>query len=80
MQKSLHTLWNIWLHNPTIVKLSVGLGVIVSASSIYIYIYIYEMGSSYTWCNFIRVTSFLSHRFPKDLTVKKKTQFFQLIN
>ena len=39
MQKSLHTLWNIWLHNPTIVKLSVGLGVIVSASSIYIYIY-----------------------------------------
>ena len=30
-----------------------------------------EMGSSYTWCNFTRVTPFLSHRFPKDLTVKK---------
>ena len=39
---------------------------------IYIYIYI-ELGLSYTWCNSIRVTPFLSHRFPKDLTVKKKT-------
>ena len=34
------------------------------------------MGSSYTWCNSTRVTSFLSHRFPKDLTVKKKTSSF----
>ena len=37
---------------------------------IYMYIYIYiererererEIGSSYTWCNFIRVTPFLKH-------------------
>ena len=28
---------------------------------IYIYIYIYEIGSSYTWCNSIRVTHFLNH-------------------
>ena len=34
------------------------------------------MGSSYTWCNSTRVTSFLSHRFPKDLMVKKKTSSF----
>ena len=40
---------------------------------IYIYIYIYEMGSSYTWCNSIRITPFLSHKFSKDRTVKKKT-------
>ena len=46
----------------------------------YIYIYIYrerererEIGSSYTWFNSTRVTHFLSHRFLKDLTVKKKT-------
>ena len=39
------------------------------------------MGSSYTWCNFTRVTPFLSHRFPKDLTVKKKTlSFFTSLN
>ena len=29
------------------------------------------MGSNYTWCNFTRVTHFLSHRFQKDLMVKK---------
>ena len=44
-------------------------------------LYIYEMGSSYIWCNFTRVTHFLSHRFPKDLTVKKKTSsFFTSLN
>ena len=37
---------------------------------------IYEMSSSYTWCNSIRVIHFLSHRFSKDLTVKKKTSSF----
>ena len=41
-----------------------------------IYIYIYrererEIGSSYTWCNFIRVTPFLKHWFVLDLRVKK---------
>ena len=36
------------------------------------------MGSSYTWCNFIRATPFLSHRFLRDLTVEKniKIQFY----
>ena len=29
------------------------------------------MGSSYTWYNFIRITSFLSHKFLRDLTVEK---------
>ena len=29
------------------------------------------MGSSYTWCNSIKVTYFLDHRFLKVLTVKK---------
>ena len=29
------------------------------------------MGSSYTWCNFYKVTPFLHHRFIKDLTAKK---------
>ena len=44
-------------------------------------LYIYEMGSSYIWCNSTRVTHFLSHRFPKDLTVKKKTSsFFTSLN
>ena len=52
----------------------------MSGVMIYIYIYI-EMGSSYTWCNSIRVTPFLSHRFPKYLTVKKKTSsFFTSLN
>ena len=37
-----------------------------------IYIYI-EIGSSYTWCNSTTITTFLSHRFLKDLMVKKKT-------
>ena len=36
---------------------------------IYIYIYI-EIGSNYTWCNFIIITHFLNHWFQKDLTVK----------
>ena len=31
------------------------------------------MGSSYTWCNSIRVTPFLSHRFMGDPTDKNKT-------
>ena len=31
------------------------------------------MGSSYIWYNSIRITPFLSRRFPKDRTVKKKT-------
>ena len=31
------------------------------------------MGSSYTWCNSIRVTPFLGRRFPKDRMVKNKT-------
>ena len=31
------------------------------------------MGSSYTWCNFTRVTPFLSHRFMRDPTDKNKT-------
>ena len=40
-----------------------------------------EMSSSYTWCNSTRVTPFLSHRFSKDLTVKKKTSsFFTSLN
>ena len=40
-----------------------------------------EMGLNYTWCNSTRVTHFLSHRFPKDLTVKKKTSsFFTSLN
>ena len=30
----------------------------LSTSNLYIYIYIYEIGSSYTWCNLIRVTHF----------------------
>ena len=39
------------------------------------------MGSSYTWCNSTKVTYFLSHKFPKDLTVKKKTSsFFTSLN
>ena len=39
------------------------------------------MGLSYTWCNSTRVTHFLSHRFSKDLTVKKKTSsFFTYLN
>ena len=38
----------------------------------HIYIYIYkEMGASYTWCNFTRVTPFLDHWFVLDLRVKK---------
>ena len=38
---------------------------------LYIYIYIYmEIGSSYTWCNFIIITHFLNHWFQKDLMVK----------
>lgn len=36
------------------------------------YIYIYEVGSTYTWCNFYKVTHFLYRRFLRDLTVKKK--------
>ena len=39
---------------------------------IYIYIYIYKLGSSFTWCNFTKVTHFLDSRFLKDLMVKKK--------
>ena len=31
------------------------------------------MGSSYTWCNSIRVTPFLSCRFIRDPTNKNKT-------
>ena len=31
------------------------------------------MGSSYTWCNSIRVTPFLSRRFMRDPTDKNKT-------
>ena len=34
-------------------------------------IYIYEIGSSYTWCNFTKVTHFLHRKFLKDLTVEK---------
>ena len=52
----------------------------VTWTQLYIYIYIErerererEIGSSYPWCNSTRVTHFLSHRFLKDLTVKKKT-------
>ena len=29
------------------------------------------MGSSYTWCNSYKLTSFLHRRFLRDLTVKK---------
>ena len=32
------------------------------------------MGSSYTWCNSIRVTPFLSRRFMRDPMDKNKTQ------
>ena len=41
----------------------------------YIYIYIERERERFKLhlCNSIRVTPFLSHRFPKDLTVKKKT-------
>ena len=46
----------------------------------YIYIYIYEMGSSYTWCNFIRVTPFLDHWFAKDLMVKNSLIIMSLLN
>ena len=41
-----------------------------------------EMSSSYTWCNFTKVTHFLDRRFLKDLTVKKniiKYDCFHLI-
>ena len=38
----------------------------------YIYIYIYrEMSSSYTWCNLIKITSFVDRRFVIDLMIKK---------
>ena len=37
---------------------------------IYIYIYI-EMSSSYTWCNLIKITSFVDRRFVIDLMIKK---------
>ena len=39
--------------------------------NIYIYIYIYEMSSSYTWCNFPRVTPFFYRKLSLDLMVKK---------
>ena len=47
-------------------------GKVLFSLYIYIYIYIYihiEISSSYTWCNFIRVTHFLDDRFSLDLTV-----------
>ena len=58
MQKSLHALWDILPHNPTIVKLSVGLGLIAGAS------WILVVGIFFFWGTKLGFRVFFGETFP----------------